>query len=369
MMAPDLPEILIHTLLRGMGGTSAIARALHAVIPHSVYSFECDDGLCEDGQGAVSPEDLGRYAKQENIGLVHLHATQDWESCLEGLIRAGIPSVITLHDCRALTGGCPYPLQCKAWEDGCLPECPRLYPASDQVARGRRSLLRELGPTIVAPSRWMVVMARAILPELDVRVIPNGVPWPETLPLRSEARQAVGVAPGARMVLFVAHGGVEAVFKQGEYFLKAFKQIKARVPEAICYVVGGKRMERHGDVVLWPYADSQTMARIMRAADVLAYPTLADNHPLVVLEAMSMALPVVAFASGGVPEQIARPGAGVLVPPGRWGLLQQEIVRLLERPVQARRLGETARIWGGDRFRQERMVSDYLKLYSRLTRI
>ncbi|MBU1001309.1 MAG: glycosyltransferase [Proteobacteria bacterium] len=366
MTPPEAPRILVHSLLRCMGGTSAIARALHIAIPETLYSYECDDGLCQEGAEAVRPEDLGRYALDAGVELVHLHATLDWGGCLRGLAQAGLRVVVTLHDCRALTGGCPYPLQCTAWEEGCLSTCPRLYEASDQVAQERRTLLRELSAVLVAPSRWMASMARAVLPELNVHVIPNGVPWPQTLPPRQELRRAVGVAPGARMVLFVAHGGVEAAFKQGKHFLKVFEQIKARVPEAICYVVGGKRMERRGDVALWPYADTQTMARLMRAADVLAYPTLADNHPLVVLEAMSMALPVVAFATGGVPEQIAAPSAGVLVPAGQWTALSAEIIRLLEHPVQARRLGESARIWGTDRFRQERMVADYQKLYGRL---
>lgn len=367
MTASESPAILIHSLLRCMGGTSAIARALHNSVPGTLYSYECDDGLCEDGREAVPPNDLGRYARDQGVGLVHLHATQHWGDCLRGLAQAGQRVMVTLHDCRALTGGCPYPLQCTAWEEGCLPDCPRLYADSDQAARERRALLHELQAVIVAPSRWMASMARRVLSGLNVHVVPNGVPWPEVLPPRQAMRQAVGVAPGARMVLFVAHGGVDAAFKQGKQFLKVFKQIKARVPEAICYVVGGKSMERHGDVALWPYTDSRTMARIMRAADVLAYPTLADNHPLVVLEAMSLAVPVVAFASGGVPEQIAVPSAGVLVPPGRWAALCAEIIRLLEHPVQARRLGDSSRIWADDRFRQERMVADYRKLYDRLS--
>lgn len=366
MTMSDQPRVLVHSLLRCMGGTSSVARALAVAAPQSLYSFECDDRLCEDGE-AVAPADLGGYAAARGASLVHLNATQDWSASLRSLTRAGVGAAITLHDCRALTGGCPYPLQCEAWKTGCLPECPRLYPASDQVAAERRTLIHELSPVLVAPSRWMADMARTVLPGVAVRVIPNGVPWPESLAPKSEAKRSVGVAPGARMVLFVAHGGVEAVYKQGQRFLKVFEKIKAQVPEAVCYVVGGEKMQRRGDVVLWPYAEAATMQRIMRAADVLAYPTLADNHPLVVLEAMSAGLPVVAFDSGGLPEQIASPKAGVLVPAGNWARLQREIVGLLSQPVKARRLGESSRIWGGDRFTRERMVADYLKLYARLT--
>jgi len=366
-MSPnERPRLLTHSFLRCMGGTSAVARALAAAVPGSLYSYEEDDGLCDDGREAVAPGDIGHYAVQNRAELVHVHATLDWAGCLRGLAQAGAKTILTLHDCRALTGGCPYPLECEAWRTGCLPDCPRLYPASDEAARARRALIQELAPTVVVPSRWLAGMAREVLPGVDVRVIPNGVPWPDHLPPKSDVRTSVGVAPGARMVLFVAHGGVKAVFKQGQKFLKVFEQIKARVPEAVCYVVGGEKMERRGDVILWPYADASTMARIMRAADVLAYPTLADNHPLVVLEAMSAGLPVVAFDAGGVPEQIASPKAGILVPTGRWDLLRDEVVGLLTRPVAARRLGESARIWAGDRFKRERMIADYLKLYARL---
>ncbi|WP_461209342.1 glycosyltransferase [Desulfocurvus sp. DL9XJH121] len=366
MTGTETPRVFTHTLLRGQGGTTRVARAVHAGLGAGVFSYERDDGLGEDADAATAPADVGRAARDAGAGLAHVHASEDWAACMNGVADSGLKSVVTLHDCRAFTGGCPYPLDCKFFAGGCTADCPRLYADADQVAGARREAMLRAAPEIAAPSRWMAGLARAVWPDLSVRVVPNGVPWPVRLPPRAETRRKVGVAPGARMVLFVAHGGADAAYKQGRKFLQAFERIKARVPEALCYVVGGGAMERKGSVVHLPYVDAAALARLMRAADVLALPSLADNHPLVVLEAMSAGLPVAAFASGGIPEQIRNGQDGLLVPPGDWSGLAQAVTGLLQDLVTARHLGDAARADGERRFSQDRMVGDYLKLYARL---
>lgn len=369
-MSADLPQVRTHTLLRGMGGTTAVARAVHQGLldtgVHADFCYECDDNQGREGDIPAPPAQAGALAAESGAGLVHVHASTDWAACLGGLAGSGVKLVATLHDCRAFTGGCPYPLDCPHWETGCVPDCKRLYADADVVARNRREAFLRAAPVIVTPSRWMANLARKVWPDLKVRIIPNGVPWPARLPAKVEARRSAGVAPGARMVLFAAHGGVDAVYKQGRRFLKMFARIKQRVPEALCYVVGGERVERQGDVIFLPYVDGESMRRLMRAADVLAQPSLADNHPMVVLESMSMGLPVAAFGSGGIPEQFKDGEEGLLVRPGDWAALEKSVQRLLVDPALSRRLGEAAHANGVRRFSQERMVRDYLKLYARV---
>ena len=50
--------------------------------------------------------------------------------------------------------------------------------------------------------------------------------------------------------------------------------------------------------------DESELAMAYSALDIFLYTPLADNCPLVVLEAMSCGLPIVSFATGGVPELI-----------------------------------------------------------------
>jgi glycosyltransferase involved in cell wall biosynthesis len=56
------------------------------------------------------------------------------------------------------------------------------------------------------------------------------------------------------------------------------------------------------------------VAEFMRRADIFVLPSLWENLPCVVIEAMASGLPTVASETGGIPELIS-PTTGILVPP------------------------------------------------------
>jgi glycosyltransferase involved in cell wall biosynthesis len=109
--------------------------------------------------------------------------------------------------------------------------------------------------------------------------------------------------------------------------------------------------------------EREQLALLMTAADVLLYPTQADNHSMVLLEAMAHALPVVAYDVGGVPEQILHGSNGLLVKAGDEEAFVEKSVALLADHIVSRDLGQNAYSSGKKRFSVERMVQDYLKLY------
>jgi len=78
----------------------------------------------------------------------------------------------------------------------------------------------------------------------------------------------------------------------------------------------------------------------LRRFDVATLPSRDDPFPLVVLEAMLLGTPVVAFAVGGVARQIG--DASVLVPPGDVAAFAREVVNLLTNEDARRRLGASA---------------------------
>lgn len=360
-----MPSILVHTLLSSRGGTTGIARAVHGAAD-AYFSCEMEDGPLLDGDRLVQPRQVGALATEIGVDLVHIHATQDWAATLESVGEAGLKCIVTLHDCRALTGGCPYPLSCEEWRNQCIPDCPRGFAQADEVCAKRREVINAVAPVFVAPSRWMAKMAKEALPGHDIRVLPNGVPWPERQPNKMAARQALGLGPQARVMLYVAHGGLEAEYKRGSMIPSMFANIKSSVPQAVGLVVGGDVQGRDGDLLLCPYVDASTLATFMAASDVLAYPTQADNHPLVVLEAMSQGLPVVAYASGGVPEQITSSAVGVLIESLQMADITHAVIELLQNAKKADSIGAAAFEYGRVRFSQQRMIQDYLKLYQRL---
>ena len=64
----------------------------------------------------------------------------------------------------------------------------------------------------------------------------------------------------------------------------------------------------------------EEVARLMREADLFVLPSLAENLPVVLIEAMASGLPAVATSVGGVPEMLG-PDDGELVEPGDAGAL------------------------------------------------
>lgn len=74
-----------------------------------------------------------------------------------------------------------------------------------------------------------------------------------------------------------------------------------------------------------PYAEGEQQ-RLLGGLDVLVVPSLWwENSPLVVLEALAAGVPVVASATGGVPELVSDGISGLLVPPGDPARLQDAL--------------------------------------------
>lgn len=360
------PVICQHRVLQERGGAAAVAmllgRGLEALRAPAAHSFEVRERAGGEGR-ELAPAEVGRQVPA--AALLHLHGSRDWPALLAGLARRPGPVLLTLHDCAAFTGGCPYPLDCGSHRAGCPGDCARGFPKADLAWRARRELVHGLRPALVSPSRWLAREAEAAW-GLEVRVIPNGVPWPDRAPDKAAARRAVGLDPAARVVLLAAHGGREAAYKAGDRWLWLWERLAALVPGLVGIMAGGGETRRQGNLLAFPYLPPERLAGFMAAADVFLYPTLADNHPLVVLEAQSRGCAVAAFAAGGAPEQVVHGATGLLVRPGDWDGLVRAAAGLLNTPGAARRLGRAAHGAGRERFSAERMADAYLGLYREL---
>ncbi|HWR05100.1 MAG TPA: glycosyltransferase [Humidesulfovibrio sp.] len=379
--------IVHHAALPHRGGAVRVARLLAAAQRSTGHdarlSFEVaeNDPEALDGTGdapsdlapalplfgPTPPEKLGStLAALAEDALLHLHTSTDWPQMLAGLLaelppRTGARRVIlTLHDATPLTGGCAYPLDCPHFP-ACAEPCPRDFPAAPARQAQTLDQLRRLAPLLVSPSGWLAGLARQVLPELPVHVIPNGVPWPEASALtpKALARQALGIAPAARVALFAAHGGARAAYKSGPRWLEFWQAVRQGAPQALAYAVGGDEAWSGDGLSVWPYVDRNRLSLLMRAADALIYPTLADNHPLVLLEAAAQELAVVSFAVGGVPEILRHEETGLLAQAGDGASFIGAAIRLLADPALSRRLGREARARGGRRFAAVRMAADY----------
>jgi len=85
------------------------------------------------------------------------------------------------------------------------------------------------------------------------------------------------------------------------------------------------------------------VAGLLPAIDVFVLTSTSECFPISVLEAMACARPAVCSAVGGIPEVIKDGETGYLVPPKDPPQLAARLVRLLQDPLTARRMGRAAR--------------------------
>ncbi len=106
------------------------------------------------------------------------------------------------------------------------------------------------------------------------------------------------------------------------------------------------------------------VAALIDHASVVVVPSRWDEpFGLVALEAALMARPVVAARTGGLAEVVEDGTTGLLVDKESPEGLAAGILRLLDDPDTADRMGRTARIRAGERFGWSRCVDDYERLW------
>jgi glycosyltransferase involved in cell wall biosynthesis len=108
-----------------------------------------------------------------------------------------------------------------------------------------------------------------------------------------------------------------------------------------------------------------TVGPLLRDADLFALPSLTEGLPNAVLEAMAMALPVVATAVGGVPELVLDGETGVLVAAANPCALADALSRVLAlNSAERRRMGDAGRARVEDHFSFEGQARRLEALYA-----
>ncbi|MGU3495643.1 glycosyltransferase [Xanthobacteraceae bacterium A53D] len=108
------------------------------------------------------------------------------------------------------------------------------------------------------------------------------------------------------------------------------------------------------------------MGRFYSAIDVLTLSTHTEGFPLVLLEAMSVDLPVIATKVGGIPEAVEEGETGILVPHEDAGGLAAAMLRLANDPALAAAMGQAGRRRVEERFGRARFERELGAIYAGL---
>jgi glycosyltransferase involved in cell wall biosynthesis len=223
----------------------------------------------------------------------------------------------------------------------------------------------------VCVSDWM--RQRILTTELAnfrVEMIHNGIDL-ERFHRMPDARKLLGLPEDKKVLLFVAHhnGWTADERKGGHVFARALAEIVIpKFPDLIVLAAGGGMIPNLPNVKPLGFINQQEISKYYSAADIFVAPSLADNLPYTVLEAMACETPVVASRVGGIPEEVEDNKTGKLFLPGSWQELGAALVELLENPNRARAMGEAGRQRVEKMFGLQAFVKKYEQLYSEIGR-
>jgi glycosyltransferase involved in cell wall biosynthesis len=111
------------------------------------------------------------------------------------------------------------------------------------------------------------------------------------------------------------------------------------------------------------YVGREQLKAYLARATVVALPSLEDNCPMIVLEAMAAGAPVVAAKVGGVPELIVDRVTGLFCKPQEAQSIRDAIAAYLQDPELAETISRAAKKDALARFLPERIAAKHLEIY------
>ncbi len=249
--------------------------------------------------------------------VIHLHwINQGMLSIKEigKILSSGKKVVWTMHDMWPFTGICHHAGACDAYTFGCG-HCPYLKRPSRKdlshiIFKRKHSTYLTGNITFTACSHWLRELAEQSPLTQGHRVtsIPNPIDTETYRPMdKSEIRKKLNLPLDKKIILFAA---VKAADKRkGMDYLVEAARLMAHHSENLLFLIAGSQGEEIEKRLSLPtrsmgYISPQQMPELYNASDLFITPSLYENLPNTIMEAMACGTPCVGFRTGGIPEMI-----------------------------------------------------------------
>lgn len=267
--------------------------------------------------------DITKTREFKEADVIHLSWINQGMLSLKGIrkiLESHKPVVWTMHDLWPASSICHYARNCRNYEKQCG-NCPLLpgngssNDLSARIWRKKSKILERNSILFVTCSRWLADKAKksGLLSGQKVISIPNPIDSRAfTKENREEARLYAGLPEGKKLILFVSQR-VTDKRKGMDYFITAINKMVEAHPEMKdncgIAILGGKAEELADKLPLPSYplgyvSEEKKIASIYNSVDLFVLPSLEDNLPNTIMEAMACGVPCVGFNTGGIPEMI-----------------------------------------------------------------
>ncbi len=267
--------------------------------------------------------DITSLPEFKQADVIHLHWINQGMLALTDIRRiidSGKPIVWTMHDMWPCTGICHHARQCNKYQQECK-NCPYLLNGgspkdlSNKVFLQKKDLYKNSSIVFVTCSQWLKGQAEksALLDKHTVINIPNPININLFKPRnKQEARTRCNFPADKRIILFGAAKPTDKR-KGVDYFIESCNLLVQKHPELkdrIGIAIYGKQSEQI--VPFLPFetydlkyiSSEKELVNVYNAIDLYATPSLEENLPNTIMEAMACGVPCVGFNVGGIPEMI-----------------------------------------------------------------
>lgn len=250
--------------------------------------------------------------------IIHLHWINQGMLSVDEIgkiIASGKKVVWTMHDMWPFTGICHHAGVCKNYEKACG-SCPYLISASPndlshEIFLQKQKAYANGKITFVACSQWLKSLAEAspLTQGNSVVSIPNPIDTRVYFPKdKTEVRKKLHLPDDKKIILFAAVKASDP--RKGMEYLAKASEIITQHPNNVLFLIAGnngEELEKQLSLSAHSlgFVAPEKMPDVYNAADVFVTPSLQENLPNTIMEAMACGTPCVGFHIGGIPEMIS----------------------------------------------------------------
>lgn len=275
------------------------------------------------------PSGLAKWLNQSEADIINLHWLGGESISISEIATIQKPIVWTMHDMWPFSGAEHYDDLAHANRYKtiyCDSNRPSPYTGVDLDAWVHRLKKKKWhGKTIhlASPSKWLAECAvnSDLFKKQPIRVLPNGIDCNVYKPIdRKLARKILNLPQDKKLILFGAMSSTSDSRKGFHLLCPALKKL-AQQPDFLnqteLMIFGASEPISVPDFGLPAHYlgrinDDTSLALLYSAADVFAAPSMQDNLPNTLVEALACGTPCVAFDIGGMPDLISHQSNGYL---------------------------------------------------------
>ncbi|MBN1154271.1 glycosyltransferase family 4 protein [candidate division KSB1 bacterium] len=298
-----------------------------------------------------------RVIRKGNYDIVHTHSSKPGFSGRIAARLAGVPHIIhTIHG---------------------FPFHDFMNPVVRQFFIYLERYLSKLSDILITVSKLNLnkVIELGIAPPKKLVNIYSGILFEKfSVPIDIERKKrSLGFESGHKIIGMVGRLSAQ---KAPQYFIESIPAIRAKFPNARFIIVGDGELREeveelihsldlHDILKLLGFRDD--VPEILQILDVYVLSSCWEGLGRSLTEAMYLGRPVVATAVEGVPELVVDEETGLLVSPRDPEAIARGVIRLLENPKEALRLGRNAHNKVIGSFSADQMIKEIDHLYQRIT--